>query len=187
MIKTSDEQNKNVEPTAVAADDSSPVAGESEHRARGLLAIGVFKLSKALFFLSVGAGALHLVHKNLGDEFLRIATLLRLDPEGRVFGALQDRADLISGHQLRQISLATFGYAALSTVEGIGLMLEKTWAEYLTLTLTIGALPPDLYEVIRNPNSIRIGLLVINVAVLAYLLWFLRWHRAQKRERANRT
>ena len=31
--------------------------------AQGLLLVGLFKLSKAIFFTAVGAGALHLVHQ----------------------------------------------------------------------------------------------------------------------------
>jgi uncharacterized membrane protein (DUF2068 family) len=97
---------------------------------------------------------------------------------------LQDKADLLSGHKLRQLSLFTFGYACLSLIEGIGLMMEQTWAEYLTLILTIGALPWDVTEMIRHPSSIRAGVVIINLAVLAYLLWFIRLHRRHKHARA---
>ena len=40
-------------------------------------------------------------------------------------------------HRLREISVATFGYSALALTEGVGLLLEKVWAEYLTLILTV--------------------------------------------------
>jgi uncharacterized membrane protein (DUF2068 family) len=69
-------------------------------------------------------------------------------------------------------------------VEGVGLMMEKTWAEYLTLILTVGALPWDLTELAKHPDAIHSVLVLINLAVLAYLLWFIRWHRRQKREEA---
>jgi uncharacterized membrane protein (DUF2068 family) len=182
MTETSEEQDQNSES---ATKSSLPLEGEKEHHARGLLAIGLFKLCKALFFLAVGAGALHLVHRDIGDLLLRVSTMLRhFDPEGRFFGIIEDKADLINGHQLRNVVKLSWGYAALSMVEGVGLMLEKTWAEYLTLTLTIGALPWDLTELVKHPNVIRAGIVLINLIVLAYLLWFLRGHRQHKRERA---
>lgn len=163
----------------VAGGENDDAAAHGNH-SRGLLAIGIFKLAKALFFFALGVGALHMVHRNIGDMLLKLATMLHFDPEGQFIGMLQDKADLISGHQLRQLSMATFGYSAISLTEGIGLMLEKTWAEYLTLTLTVCALPWELYELVRHATYMRLGLLLINLAVLAYLLWFLKRKRRQQ-------
>ncbi len=155
-------------------------AGELSHERRphtrdsGLLLIGIFKLAKSGFFFCVGLGVLHLLHKNLADEVMRLATALRRDPEGRLVTFMLERADLIDSHRLREIGAATFGYSALALTEGIGLMLEKVWAEYLTLILTVSFLPWELYELARRPNWFRLALLLINLAVLAYLVWLLQ-------------
>jgi uncharacterized membrane protein (DUF2068 family) len=99
---------------------------------------------------------------------------LRFDPESRFVALLLDKVDLIDAHRLRQISVATFGYSALALTEGVGLLLEKVWAEYLTLLLTISFLPWELYELARRPDWFRLSLLLINLAVLWYLIWLLR-------------
>jgi uncharacterized membrane protein (DUF2068 family) len=143
-------------------------------RDRGLLLIGLFKLGKAILFFCIGLGALHLLHKDLGDELLRLATRLKFDPESRFVSLLLDKVDLIDAHRLRQISVATFAYSALALTEGVGLLLEKVWAEYLTLILTISFLPWELYELVRRPDWFRLSLLLINLAVLGYLVWLLR-------------
>lgn len=142
-------------------------------RDQGLLMIGLFKLSKSLFFFCIGIGALHLLHRDLGDEAMRIATALRFDPEGRFVGLVMEKVDAIDAHHLREIGFATFAYSALALTEGIGLLLEKVWAEYLTLSLTVLFLPWELYEIVRHVTPLHIGLLVINLLVLAYLLWLL--------------
>jgi uncharacterized membrane protein (DUF2068 family) len=141
---------------------------------RGLMLIGLFKLAKAIFFFCIGAGAVHLLHKDIGDEVTRLALRLRFDPESRLVALLLQKADLIDAHRLRQISVGTFGYSALALTEGIGLLLEKVWAEYLTLLLTVSFLPWELYELVRRPDWFRLSLLIINLAVLAYLVWLLR-------------
>ncbi len=141
---------------------------------RGLLLIGLFKLAKAIFFFCVGVGAIHLLHKDLEDEVMRLALKFRFDPESRFVALLLDKVDLIDAHRLRQISVATFGYSALALTEGVGLLLEKVWAEYLTLILTISFLPWELYELARRPDWFRLSLLLINLAVLWYLVWLLR-------------
>jgi uncharacterized membrane protein (DUF2068 family) len=150
---------------------------QPHRRDRGLLAIGLFKLGKAILFFGIGIGALHLLHKDLGDEVMRLATALKFDPESRFVTILLDKVDLIDAHRLKQISAATFAYSALALTEGIGLLLEKVWAEYLTLFLTISFLPWELFELARRPDWFRLSLLLINLAVLAYLLWLLRRKR----------
>jgi len=140
---------------------------------RGLLMIGLFKLGKSIFFFGLGVGALHFLHKDLGDEVVRIATALKFDPESRFVALMLDKVDLIDAHRLRQISLATFSYSGLALTEGIGLMMEKVWAEYLTLILTISFLPWELYELARRPDWFRLGLLIINLLVLGYIVWLL--------------
>src|SRR6202162_6143013 len=75
---------------------------------RGLLLIGLFKLAKAIFFFGIGVGAIHLLHKDLEDEVMRLALKLRFDPESRFVSLLLDKVDLIDAHRLRQISVATF-------------------------------------------------------------------------------
>src|ERR1700727_1811100 len=87
--------------------------GPHVSRDGGLLAIGLFKLAKAIFFFCIGVGALHLLHKDLEDEVTRLALRFRFDPESRFVSLLLDKEDLIDAHRLRQISVATFGYSAL--------------------------------------------------------------------------
>ena len=152
------------------------VQRHTQHKAhdRGLLLIGLFKLGKSIFFFCIGMGAIHLLHKDLGDVVMRVAMALKFDPESRFVSLLLDKVDLIDVHRLKLISLGTFAYSAVALTEGVGLVLEKVWAEYLTLILTISFLPWELYELARRPNWFRLSLLLINLAVLAYLLWLLR-------------
>lgn len=145
-----------------------------KHHDRGLLLIGLFKLAKSIFFFGIGMGAIHLLHKDLGDVVMRVAMALKFDPESRFVGLLLDKADLIDIHRLKLISLGTFGYSVVALTEGVGLVLEKVWAEYLTTILTISFLPWELYELARHLTWFRLSLLLINLAVLAYLVWLLR-------------
>ena len=145
---------------------------------RGLLLIGLFKLAKAIFFFCVGVGAIHMLHKDLEDEVMRLAVRFKFDPESRFVSLLLDKVDLIDAHRLREISVATFAYSALALTEGVGLLLEKVWAEYLTLILTASFLPWELYELARRPDWFRLSLLLINLAVLGYLVWLLRRKKA---------
>lgn len=156
---------------------AAPKMGRAPSRishARGLLLVGVFKLSKAIFFTAIGAGALHLVHKNVGDVLMHIIDALRIDPESRFVGVLMDKAGLINVHQLRQAGTLSFLYAAVCVVEGTGLVMEKGWAEYFTLILTAIGLPWESYALMEKFSLYKVVLLVINLAVLLYLVWVLK-------------
>ena len=125
----------------------------ASHHDPGLLMIGLFKLVEATFFLLVGVGALHFIHRDLGEAALRLTVRLRMDPEGRVVAFVLDHMDAITAHRLREIGVATFFYAGLRVTEGVGLVLEKAWAEYLTVALTISFLPWELYEIARRRGA----------------------------------
>lgn len=149
---------------------------------RGLLWVGLFKLSKAVFFGAVGAGALDLIHKNIGDLLMRTVDALPIDPEGHFAALLMDKVDLIGGHQLRQAGMLSFLYAAMCIVEGSGLMMKKVWAEYFTVILTAGALPWETFELWEKFEWFKVGLILVNVVVLLYLLWVLKRKRQREAE-----
>jgi uncharacterized membrane protein (DUF2068 family) len=159
----------------------SPQRTHAEHR-RGLLLIGLFKLTKAVLAIGLGFGALKLLHHNVATVVLHIADALRIDPESHLVGLLMIKADLINPRDLRHFSMITFAYAVECLVEGTGLVLEKRWAEYFTVTLTSLALPLECYELYKEFTLLRVALLVVNLLVVVYLVWLLR--RQLRRETA---
>ncbi len=147
---------------------------------KGLVTIGIFKLMKALVFFSIGLGALHFINADLDETVQRAVVTFKFDTESHFVSMVLDRVDMVDDHQLKLVSEATFAYASIAIVEGVGLLLEQTWAEYLTLILSLSFLPLELYEIIRRPSPWRFGIIAINIAIVIYLLWFLRDLHAKK-------
>lgn len=174
MLQTKVSREEQEEPST-QPDHGSAISRRSspEHR-RGLLLIGLFKLSKAIVSVALGVGALKLLHHDIASVVLHVTDVLKIDPENRLVGVLMTKADYIGAPQLKHFSALTFTYAGLCLIEGTGLMLEKRWAEYFTLTLTILALPWECFELYKEFTIPRISLLVVNLLVLAYLIWLLR-------------
>ena len=148
---------------------------------RWLIIIGTFKILEGLLFALLGLGVVRLLHRDVGDMLLRAAMAIGLDPEGHFVNILLDEVQLLTPHKMRLISAGIFLKAGLDFVEGIGLALEKTWAEWLTIGLTASFLPWEIFEIIRGFTWVKVGLAVLNVLVLIYLLWVqqlrLRAHR----------
>jgi uncharacterized membrane protein (DUF2068 family) len=69
------------------------------------------------------------------------------------------------------LALTAVVYCVVEGTEAVGLWLERRWAEYLTVIATAGFLPFEVYELTKRVTIVRVTALVINVAVLVYLVW----------------
>jgi uncharacterized membrane protein (DUF2068 family) len=149
---------------------------------RWVVAIGVLKLLKAILFVLIGIGAINLLHKDVVDLFAKGLADLNFDPESHFVNVILDKVALLNDHRLRLISTAIFSYAVLDVVEGVGLLLEKAWAEYLTIIVTASFLPWEMFEVARHASVIKIVLFLTNAAVVAYLVYDVRRHARIREE-----
>ena len=61
-------------------------------------------------------------------------------------------------------------YCVVEAAEAVGLWRERRWAEYLTAIATAGFLPFEVHELLRRVTALRIGALVVNVAILVWLV-----------------
>ncbi len=62
-------------------------------------------------------------------------------------------------------------YSLVEAVEAVGLWKEQRWAEYLTAVATAGFLPFEVKALIDRVTVFRVLTLVVNVAILVWLLW----------------
>jgi uncharacterized membrane protein (DUF2068 family) len=142
------------------------------------LLIGLFKLLKGALLVAVGCGALKLLHKDVGNLATHWVQILRVDPDNRLIHGVLEKAFSVTPKQLEAISAGTFVYAALLLTEGIGLLLRKRWAEYFTVVTTGGLLPLEIYELARHFTLSKVVVLLVNAAIVVYLIRRLRSHRA---------
>ncbi len=143
--------------------------------------IAAYKLLGAVLFVAVGVGALRLLHKDIDDVVWRMIGDLKMNPESRIVNFLFEKAELLNDPLLKRIGLIAFCYAAVGVLEAIGLYLEKTWGEFLTLIITASFLPFEVHELMRRLTWLRVGLLVANILVLLYLIWMLGERAAHRR------
>lgn len=143
--------------------------------------IAIFKLLKGAAFLLVAFGALHFLHRDLGATAAHWIDLLRIDPHNHYFLWLMEKLTKVDETKLRELSVGTFFYSALFFTEGTGLALRKRWAEYLTIISTSSLLPLEIYELLGRASVAKFVLLLVNIAVVAYLVYELRRSRSPAR------
>jgi uncharacterized membrane protein (DUF2068 family) len=66
--------------------------------------------------------------------------------------------------------VAVAAYALLEGIEAAGLWAGRRWAEYLTFIATIVFVPYEVHELIKGVSALKVLALVINVAIVVYLL-----------------
>ncbi len=135
-----------------------------------LLLIALFKLIKGILLLAVGIGALKLLHRDIAQTVAHWVDILRVDPDNRLIHRLLTRILSVTPAQLRAASAGTFVYAGLLLTEGLGLLFRKRWAEYFTIITTAGLIPIEVYELTRRVSTAKVAVLIINVAIVAYLV-----------------
>jgi len=139
--------------------------------------IAFFKLVKAAALIVAGIGALKLVHADLDEVVDYWAAKLCLDPDSRLVNLAIEKFINLPPHRFRQLEIVSLVYAAVFLTEGIGLWLLKRWAECFTVFVTGSLVPIEIYEIIRHPTMIKIAALIINLAVVAYLIYRIKHDR----------
>jgi uncharacterized membrane protein (DUF2068 family) len=146
----------------------------ASHNTRLIRLIGLFKLFKAILLIAVGVGAFRMIHSDMTDIAFRIVTRLGLDPGGRYVGKLLVGAANLTPDKIRDLGVGSFVYAALFLTEGIGLSMAKRWAEWFSVIITSSLVPFEVYEIYRHPTLLKFGALLVNLAVVAYLVYRIR-------------
>ena len=136
--------------------------------------IAVFKLLKASVLIVVGVGILKLTHNNVAGVLDHWIAKLGLDPGNRFVDEALRKVTNLPPKRIKELGLGSFVYAALFLTEGIGLWLLKRWAEWFTVVITGSLVPFEIYEIYRHPTIAKVLVLMINLAVVGYLLYRVR-------------
>ena len=82
-----------------------------------------------------------------------------------------ERLVTLQAGTLRIVALVAAAYAVLEGLEAVGLWLMKRWAEYLTFVATTALLPLEVFELTKRVSPFKVVALVVNLAIVVYLLW----------------
>jgi uncharacterized membrane protein (DUF2068 family) len=126
--------------------------------------------------LAIGIFAFARERQVLSGPFFRVMDAVQAALGGRSGGSGQgilgelSKAFSARTSTLWLVGAVVAGYAVLEGIEAVGLWLAKRWAEYLTFVATTVLLVPEVYELTHKISVFKILTLVINLAVVVYLL-----------------
>jgi uncharacterized membrane protein (DUF2068 family) len=146
--------------------------------------IGVFKVSKAALLIAAAIAVFHLIHKDLGDVIIEWSRQFHIAPGNKIVQDLVERVSTVTQKQFVVLGIILLAYAAMFLIEGIGLLMLKHWAEWMTVITTSGLIPLEIYEIYHKPGWTKIAATAVNVIIAVYLV--VRVRREAKELRAQK-
>jgi uncharacterized membrane protein (DUF2068 family) len=134
---------------------------------------------RSLVLITVGIALVSHPHADWAAEVSRLAERLGLDPRNNWVQKLMRDVARIHANQDLFFGLVALAYGALEGVEAYGLFRRRRWAEWLTVLATSLLLIPEIWELTKSTTVLKVGVLLVNVLVVAYLLWRLRTSRGR--------
>ena len=139
-----------------------------------LRTIAVYKLVKVLLLLALAYGEVRLSDASLIAKLATWASERPFGLEHKVVTQLLEWFSGLTASRVHALRMVTLAYAAVFATEGIGLWMQKRWAEWLTVIITASLIPLELWELFNKPNIGKAAVLIGNVAIVVVLIWHVR-------------
>jgi uncharacterized membrane protein (DUF2068 family) len=149
-----------------------------QRRDRIVVLIAVFKLVKAAGLIAGALAALQLLRPDRAAWIRSWLAQATMQTEHHLLARILRPILRLSPGKLEAIGIALLLYAALFATEGVGLLLQRRWAEVLTVFATASLVPFEIWEVAHRVSAMRVGVLLVNIAVVIYLWWKLKRHES---------
>jgi uncharacterized membrane protein (DUF2068 family) len=129
---------------------------------------------RAIVLVAVGIALVSHPHANWASDISHLAQKLGLNPNDNWIHKIINDAHKITAHEDIVFGTIALAYGALEGTEAYGLWKRRRWGEWLTLIATSLLLIPEVWALTKSATPLKIGGLLVNLLVVAYLFWRLR-------------
>jgi uncharacterized membrane protein (DUF2068 family) len=172
--------SNDVQPAGATATSKPP---EERTRSNRLLPwIAAERTLRAIVLFLVGIALIADPDHNWGKTITNFARDLGLNPNSNGIEMIIHKLHAISSDRFAVYGIIALAYGALEAAEGYGLWRRRRWAEYLTVLATSLLFIPEIWEIVHKATPLKVGALLVNIAVVAYLIFQLRsGHKSEPR------
>lgn len=142
--------------------------------------VAIFEAAKGILVLLVGCGMLTLLHRDARVIAVDLIDRLHLNPSRKYPGIFIEAASRVTDKRLWFIAGMATVYALFRLLEAYGLWRQRAWGEWIALISGMIYLPIEAYEVMERLTLIRLGTLVVNLAIVIFMAQVL-WRSVQTR------
>ena len=138
---------------------------------KALRTVALVEAAKGALVLLVGFGLLSLIHRDVQQFAERLIAHAHLNPAARYPRIFLDMADHVTDGRLQLIAAGAAVYAIVRFIEAYGLWRERRWAEWFAAVSGAIYVPFELLELYRHVNWLSLGVLVMNLTIVAIMLY----------------
>lgn len=135
----------------------------------GLRGIAIVESAKAVVALIAATGIA--IDRRPGHWIDALAAHLHLNPAAERPRAILEALEATATAHLRLLAAGVLAYALMRAVEAVGLWRGRAWAMMFGAVTAAVYLPFDLVELIRRPGAPTLALMLVNLAVVSYLVY----------------
>jgi len=125
---------------------------------------------RTVVLATVGIVLLTHAHTDWSAEIAKFAERLGLDPQQNWIQRILKDAARLDARRSVTFGIIALAYAVLEGTEAYGLWRRRRWGEWLTVFATSLLLIPEIWEITKSTTLLKVGALVVNLAVVLYLL-----------------
>jgi uncharacterized membrane protein (DUF2068 family) len=140
--------------------------------------VALFEAAKGVLVLITGLGLATALHHGFEHTAEQLVHHLHLNPARHYPQIFIQAAAHLSNMHLWALALGAGSYSALRLAEAYGLWKERAWAEWLAAVSGGVYVPFEIYELFRGITPLRVATFVVNLAVVAIMVYALRRRRA---------
>jgi uncharacterized membrane protein (DUF2068 family) len=156
----------------------SEARAPTERSDRLLPWIAAERALRSVLLIAAGLVLVTHPHADWASELTRMASRFGLNPNSNWVRRIVNELRRIHGSEDVLFGVIALAYGVLEGVEAYGLWNRRRWAEWLTVLATSLLLVPEIWELTKSISLLKVGALVVNILIVAYLL-----RRILRRER----
>lgn len=144
---------------------------QGQRRVRYLKIIALFKIAKGALLLLLGTSLLFLNARVMWMDAISgwAADEILLEHSKAVRFLLNRLQEVLAGGALRATAFLALFYCGVLFTEGIGVYLQKRWAEWLMICATAALIPLEIRHIWHRPGLVGFLILLAN----CFIVWFL--------------
>ena len=144
------------------------IHAEYRRRLQALRTIALMEFAKGIAVL---AAAVSLYWVDPTDVVGNFLDFLHISPDHHLAQLLLRSADVLSNAHMWFVILIACTYSGLRFAEAYGLWSARAWAEWIALVSGALYIPFEVYKLAHRVNLLHGSILLINLAVVAYMFY----------------
>lgn len=154
---------------------------------KGLRTIALVEAAKGGIVLVIGFGLLSFLGRDADAFAEHLVSRLHLNPAHHYPHVFIEAMAEVTDSKLWMLASLAALYSLLRFIEAYGLWRQRRWAEWLAALSGAVYVPVEIYEIAHHVSWLKVGALVINLAIVAYMVWLLTENRRLTRQADQKT